>query len=137
LAAFLASLPWLEEMDQAVKRPIGVAIALFVIAWSILLATRVERSLDEVQLAGQRFAQAKGAGAGTIVLCLLLLLRPVKDELTDIVIHMTTQPELGEPIDQGTVRAAMTFGIVLLVVMQALGMVVFSAIWNRRIGGNG
>ena len=30
----------------------------------------------------------------------------------------------------------MVFGMVLLIVMQALGTVVANAIWNRRIGGN-
>ena len=30
----------------------------------------------------------------------------------------------------------MMFGMVLLILMQALGTVLANAIWNRRIGGN-
>jgi hypothetical protein len=95
VAAFLASLPWLADLDETVTLSITAATSIFVVVWGRLVATRMERALDEVQLAGQRFAQAKGAAGGTLV-----------------------------------------FGMVLLIVMQALGTVVANAIWNRRIGGN-
>ena len=37
----------------------------------------------------------------------------------------------GEPIDRHTVEMAITFGFVLVVVMQTLGTLVASAIWKR------
>jgi hypothetical protein len=130
IAAFFASLPWLADIDETVTLSITAAAAIFVVVWARFVATRLERTLDEVELAGQRFAQAKGAAGGTFVTVLLLLPTPVVDWVTDNLILMTTG--LGE----NTVHVGMVFGMVLLVVMQTLGTVVANAIWNRRIGGN-
>ena len=104
------------------------------VVWGRFVATRMERALDEVQLAGQRFAQAKGVAGGTFVTVLLLLPTPVVDWVTDNLILMTTGS--GETPEHDTVYVGMVFGMVLLIVMQTLGTVVANAIWNRRIGGN-
>ena len=134
MAAFFASLPWLADIDETVTLSITAAASIFVLAWGRLVATRLERSLDEVELAGQRFAQAKGAAGGTVVTALLLLPTPVADWITDNLILMTTG--LGERIERETVYVGMAFGMVLLIVMQALGTIVANGIWNRRISGN-
>ena len=134
MAAFFASLPWLAHIDETVTLSITAAASIFVVVWARFIATRMERSLDEVQLAGQRFAQAKGAAAGTIVTALLLLPTPVVDWVTDNLILMTT--DSGKTPERDTVYVGMVFGMVLLMVMQTLGTVVANAIWNRRIGGN-
>ena len=134
MAAFFASLPWLAELDETVTLSITAAASVFVVVWGRFVATRMERALDEVQLAGQRFAQAKGAAGGTIVTVLLLLPTPVVDWVTDNLILMTTGS--GDTPERDTVYVGMVFGMVLLLVMQALGTVVANAIWNRRIGGN-
>jgi hypothetical protein len=42
----------------------------------------------------------------------------------------------GETPERDTVYVGMVFGMVLLILMQALGTVVANAIWNRRIGVN-
>lgn len=130
MAAFFASLPWLADIDETVTLSITAAASIFVVVWGRFVATRMERDLDEVQLAGQRFAQAKGAAGGTVVTLLLLLPTPVVDWVTDKLILMTTG------LERDTVYVGMVFGMVLLIVMQALGTVVANAIWNRRIGGN-
>jgi len=98
------------------------------------VATRIERTLDEVQLAGQRFAQAKGAARGTFVTLLLLLPTPLVAWVTDQLILMTTRS--GETPERDTVHVGMVFGMLLLFLMQALGTIVANAIWNRRIGVN-
>ena len=134
VAAFFASIPWLKDLDDAVTLSIASAASVFVVVWGRFVATRMERALDEVQLAGQRFAQAKGAAGGMLVTFLLLLPTPVVDWVTDNLILMTTGS--GETPERDTVYVAMIFGMVLLIVMQALGTVVANAIWNRRIGGN-
>ena len=130
MAAFFASLPWLADIDETVTLSITAAASIFVVVWGRFVATRMERDLDEVQLAGQRFAQTKGAAGGTVVTVLLLLPTPVVDWVTDKLILMTTG------LERDTVYVGMVFGMVLLIVMQALGTVVANAIWNRRIGGN-
>ena len=90
MAAFFASIPWLEDLDDAVTLSIASAASVFVVVWGRFVATRMERDLDEVQLAGQRFAQAKGAAGGTFITFLLLLPTPVVDWVTDNLILMTT-----------------------------------------------
>jgi len=131
---FIASLPWLAELDETITLSIAGAASASVVIWAHFVATRMERALDEVQLAGQRFAQAKGAAFGAVITLLLLLPTPVVDWVTDKLILMTTG--LGETIERNTVYVGMVFGMVLLILMQALGTVVANAIWNRRIGGN-
>ena len=134
VTTFFASLPWLAELDETVSLSITVAASVFVVVWGRFVATRMERALDEVQLAGQRFAQAKGAAGGTFVTLLLLLPTPLADWFMDNLIRMTTGP--AETPERDTVYVGMVFGMVLLILMQALGTVVANVIWNRRIGGN-
>ena len=134
VAAFFASLPWLADIDETVTLSITAAASIFVVTWAHFVATRMERALDEVQLAGQRFAQAKGAAGGTFVTLLLLLPTPLVDWVTDNLIRMTTGS--GQTPERDTVYVGMVFGMVLLILMQALGTVVANVIWNRRIGGN-
>ena len=133
-ATFFASLPWLADIDETVTLSITAAASIFVVVWGRFVATRMERALDEVELAGQRFAQAKGAVGGTFATILLLLPTPVVDWVTDNLILMTTGS--GETLERITVYVGMVFGMVLLIVMQTLGTVVANAIWNRRISGN-
>ena len=51
VAAFFASLPWLAELDETVSLSITAAASVFVVTWAHFVATRMERALDEVQLA--------------------------------------------------------------------------------------
>jgi hypothetical protein len=134
MAAFFASLPWLADIDETATLSITAAASIFVMFWGRVVATRMERALDEVQLAGQRFAQAKGAAGGTFITLLLLLPTPLVDWVMDKLIRMTTGP--GETPERDTVYVGMVFGMVLLILMQALGTVVANAIWNRRISGD-
>jgi hypothetical protein len=134
VTVFVASLPWLADLDETVTLSITAAASIFVVAWGFVVATRMERALDEVQLAGQRFAQARGAAGGTVVTFLLLLPTPLVEWVTNHLILMTTGS--GETPERDTIYLGMVFGMVLLLVMQALGTVVANAIWNRRISGN-
>lgn len=134
MAAFFASLPWLADLDETVTLSITAAAAVFVVVWGRFVAARMERALDEVQLAGQRFAEAKGAAGGTLVTILLLLPTPVVGWVTDNLIAVTTSS--GTTPERDTVYIGMVFGMVLLIAMQALGTVVANAVWNHRIGGN-
>ena len=134
VVAFFASLPWLADLDETVSLSIAAVASVFVVICSHVVATRMERALDEVQLAGQRFAQAKGAAFGSFITLLLLLPTPLVDWVMDGLIRMTTGSR--ETPERDTVYVGMVFGMVLLILMQALGTVVANVIWNRRIGGN-
>ena len=86
------------------------------LVWARFVATRMERVLDEVQLAGRRFAKTRGAVVGTFVTVLVLLPTPVVDWVTDNLILMTTS---GETPERDTVYVGMVFGMVLLIVVPA------------------
>ena len=65
----LALRPWVEN-DL-----IAVAIAIFATGYSIFVAERVNRRLDEVQIAGQRIAQTRGMTIGIFAAPLVMILR--------------------------------------------------------------
>jgi hypothetical protein len=134
MAVFFASLPWLADIDETVTLSITAAVMMSVLAWASFFSTRQERSLDEVQLAGQRFAQTKGARGGTIIAVMLLLPTPLMTWVINALIDVTTDP--AEPVDGHAVHMGITFGMMLVIVMQSLGTVVANAIWNRRLSDN-
>jgi|SRR5688572_14335012 len=68
--ALLALMPWVEN-DL-----IAAAFGIFVMGYSIFFAERVNRRLDEVQIAGQRFAQTKGMTIGIFVAALVMIFPP-------------------------------------------------------------
>ena len=54
----------------------AIAWAIYVMGYSVFLAARVNRRFDEVQVAGQRFAQTKGMTIGTIAAVLVMIFPP-------------------------------------------------------------
>jgi hypothetical protein len=83
---------------------------------------------------------------------LLLMLPPVMNWLIDVVNALAmprtivgtpgiTNPRVAATVAFLNRRAAITmafeFGATLVMVVQALAIVVFSVIWQRRMGGNG
>ena len=128
MAVFFASLPWLKELDDAVVRSITVASSVFVMAWAIFVSTRVERGLDEVQQASNRFGVRYGMTAGSFAFALLLMLPPFKDFATAFVIEFGN-PGPGMTVDRSVVVFAMALGFIGVSLLQLIGMIVMTAIW--------
>jgi hypothetical protein len=127
---FFASLPWLNQQNDAIELGVIAAFAILLMGYSIFLAERVNRRLDEVQIAGQRFATTKGMMIGTGVAALVMLLS--MDALVDLA--NTIGPALGSSPDK-PVKLGIVFGYMLVVVFQLLGTIAVSIWWERRTYG--
>jgi hypothetical protein len=132
VVGFFAAIPWLKQQNDAVTLIVAAAAAIFVMGYAHLLANRVQRHLDEVQIAGQGFATSRGWNWGSGAAVVLLLLPPVANWLIDLANTLSTgSPEMP---DRGAVRLALVFGLILVVLVQFVGVIVASAIWERRMG---
>lgn len=58
-AIFFALAPWLDDQSDAVETIASVGFAVLLLGYCVYLAARVNRTFDEVQIAGQRIAQRK------------------------------------------------------------------------------
>jgi hypothetical protein len=72
LVSFFAVLHWLKPRNAAFVLVLSAVFAIFVMGYSNFIARRVQRTLDEVQIASQGFASFRAYvwGAGTTVLLL-------------------------------------------------------------------
>jgi hypothetical protein len=128
-AAFLASIPWLRQQDTAIALGIAAAVAVLVMGYSFYLAARATRRLDEVEIAGQRFAQAQGWTIGIFASGLALVFPPAMNGLADLA------NSIGAGSPDKAVRLGIVMGFMLVVMLQTLGMVAASIWWGRRLGG--
>jgi hypothetical protein len=119
--ALLALRPWVEN-DL-----IAAAVGIFGTGYIIFFAERVNRRLDEVQIAGQRFAQTKGMTIGMFAAVLVMVFPPSMNALVDLA------NTVGEGSPDKVVKIGIVFGYVLLVLLQGLGMVAVSIWWERRL----
>lgn len=128
MAAFFGSIPWLEDLDRTVIRSITAAASLSVMAWAIIVARRVDRSLDEVQQAGQGFAMRYGTTAGIMAFALLLMMPPFRSFVTAFVIDYGN-PGPGMTVDRSVVLFAMMLSFIGVVLFQLVGWMVMTAFW--------
>lgn len=130
--AFFAAIPWLKQQDQTVALAIAGATAILVMGYSAVLAARATRRLDEVELAGQRFAQAQGWTIGIIAGGLVLVFPPAMNALTELANGLAGAMGDGSP--EVAVRTAIVIGFMMVIILQTLGMVAASIWWGRRLG---
>lgn len=105
------------------------AWGIYVMGYSVFLAARVNRRFDEVQIAGQRFAQTKGMTIGTIAGALVMSFPPSMSALMDLA------NTVGAGSPDKAVRTGIGIGFMLVVVLQAVVMVAVSFWWERRVFG--
>ncbi len=127
-AAVFASLPWLRQQDQGVVFGVVGAASVFVLLYSFVLAERVNRRLDEVEVAGQRFAQTHGMTIGWAIAVLVMLFPPSMDALVGLAQSFGGSPEKA-------VRLGISLGLMLVVVLQTLVMFAAGIWWARRVIG--
>jgi hypothetical protein len=151
-AGFVAVTPWLARHSPAGTQVLTIAFGIFVLGYALFLGHRSTRGLDEVQKAAGAFASSNGWVWGGFATILLLMLPPVMNWLIDMVNALamprafggspgSTNPRVAATVAFFNRRAAITmafvFGAALVMVIQTLAIVVFSFIWQRRMGGNG
>ena len=129
--AFFASMPWLRQQDDPIILWITAAAAIFVMGYSLVLAARVNRRLDEVEIAGQRFAQSQGWTIGMVAAVLVMVFPPAMDTLADLA---NTVAE-GSP--DRAVRLGIVIGFMMVVILQTLGIVAANIWFWRRLGRRG
>jgi len=127
--ALFALLPWLAAtFGGPVVSLIVAATAIFELSYANYLSVRWQRTLDEVQVAGGRFAAQWGMPIGQAAFVLLLMLPPTRDGATALVSRLAGHP--GMVVDPGVVVLSMTLGFCGVVMLQAIAMVVLNAIWQ-------
>jgi hypothetical protein len=127
--AVAAAKPWLKATIGDTMFDLVVAAgAILAMGYANLLAFRIHRGLDEVQKAGTEFAARWSVPAGQAAFVLPLLLPPVKDAMTSLVIEFG-DPGPGMTVDRSVVKFAMVLGFVGVVMMQTIATVVFNTIW--------
>ncbi|NZA27808.1 hypothetical protein H0E84_15625 [Luteimonas sp. SJ-92] len=135
VVGFVAAIPWLKQQDDALVLALTAAASIFVMGYALFISHRLQRQLDEVQIASAGFASSRGWVWGANATVVLLLLPPVTNWLIDLVNTLST----GSPDtpDRGAVHLALFLGLILVVLMQLVAVIVASAIWQRRMEGPG
>jgi hypothetical protein len=127
--ALLALLPWVEN-DW-----IAAVFGIYAVGYSAFLVARVNRRLDEVQIAGQRFATTKAMTIGTLAAVLVMAFPPSMSALVDLANTLANTLDAGSP--DRAVKVGISFGFMLVVFLQGVALIAVSIWWGRRIyGGN-
>jgi hypothetical protein len=127
--ALAAAKPWLKAtIGDLAFDLVAVAGGILAMGYATFAALRIQRGLDEVQKAGTEFAARWSLPAGQAAFLFLLLLPPVKDLMTSLVIEFG-DPGPGMTVDGSVVKFAMVLGFVGVVLLQAIATMVFNAIW--------
>lgn len=133
VVGFFAAIPWLKQQDDGLVLALTAAVSIFVMGYSLFISHRLQRHLDEVQIASAGFATSRGWVWGAMATVVLLLLPPVTNGLIDVANMVSTgSPDMS---DRGAVHLALFFGVVLVVLMQLASVLLASAVWQRRMGG--
>lgn len=127
--AIFSSVPWLKQQHDAIALSIAAAGSIFVMGYSAFLAARMNRHLDEVQIAGQRYAHTKGMMIGYFAAVLVMLIPPLMNALVDLANIIAG----GSP--DKAVKLGIMIGFMLVVALQALSMAAVTIWWSRRLGG--
>lgn len=128
---FMTSLYVFKPRNTAMVLVLSAAMAIFVMVYAGFLARRVQRRMDEVQLASQAFSTAHGWVWGMGIMTLLLVVPPVTNPLIDLANWMATGS--ADKSNRASMLVAIAFGYMLVVVLQTLCIVVASMIWERRM----
>ena len=133
VVGFFAVLHWLKPQNVTFVLVLTAVFSIFVMGYTSFIARRVQRTLDEVQIASQGFASFRGYSWGAGATVLLLMLPPVTNWLIGLANMLST----GSPdrSNRASVQLALSFGFILVVLMQMVCTIVASAIWQRRMGG--
>lgn len=132
VVGFFAVLYWLKPRNATFVLVLGAVVAIFVMGYCSFLARRVQRHLDEVQIAHQEFANSRGWLWGLGAAVLLLMLPPVTNGLVDLANLLSTgSPERSS---RTSVHLALYIGFMLVGLAQTVCIIIAAVIWERRMG---
>ncbi len=123
--------PWLRQQDPALSFTVTAVAAVFVMGYSVYIASRMQRRMDEVEVAGQGFATRYGWTWGGIATMVLLMIPPLMDGLVNLVNLQATGS--AETLSRRAVRLAFVYGACLVVLVQLVCVMVASLVWGRRM----
>jgi hypothetical protein len=127
--ALATAKPWLKTTIGSTTFDLLVAVvAMAGMGYASYVAFRFHSGLDEVHKASAEFAARWSMPAGQVAFVLLLLLPPVKDFMTSLVIEFGG-PGPGMTVDRSVVVFAMVLGFMGVVMLQAIATVVLNAAW--------
>jgi cobalamin synthase len=135
VVSFVAVLYWLRPHNSTFVLVLTAVVAIFVMGYTSFLARRMQRRMDEVQIASQGFASFRGYVWGAGITVLLLMLPPVTNRLIDLADVMTARAPDVTSRHRAAMLLGLNFGFLLLVLVQMVCIIVASAIWQRRMGG--
>jgi hypothetical protein len=129
VVALATAKPWIKAtIGDTTFDLVVAAVAILGLGCANYVSARMHGGLDEVQKASAEFAARWSIPAGQAAFMLLLLLPPVRDFMTSLVIEFG-DPGPGMTVDRSVVVFAMVLGILGIVMFQAIATVVFSVIW--------
>jgi hypothetical protein len=132
VAALAAAAPWLRASFGApIMYVVCVTVVIAMLGYLAFFEFRQSRELDEVLRASQQFAMRWGASAGQFAFIVLMFVPPFQQFATAIVNRLASNAPTSA--DHGAIiLVAMFLGFALLMVLQALGTLVFGIIWWKR-----
>ena len=126
---------WTKQINPQAVRIVAPLLAVAVMGCSLLLARRVQGTLDEVQLASQAAANYRGTGIGAMAALALLMLPPVVNWLADLVYMLVKASP--DAKDRAAMQVALVFGAMIVLLIQTLITAISAIVWWRRVGGAG
>ncbi len=122
-----------KQIYPPAVRIVAPLVAIIVLGCTVLLARRVQGTLDEVQIASQAAANYKGTYMGGMVALALLMLPPVVNGLTDLIYMLVKAAP--DAKDRAAVQMALIFGAIIVMLVQTFITLIAAVIWWRRAGG--
>lgn len=134
-ATALVLLWWVGRQNPRAVMILTPVLALAVMGFSIFLAHRHGRRLDEVQIASQRAASYHASIYGTMLTMALMSVPPLMNWLSELVNRLSHAPV--EPSTRRAVTLAFFFGAAMVAVMQTLISSISVCVWWRRAAASG
>src|SRR3546814_9596265 len=60
VVGFLAAIPWLKQQNDTFVLALAAVASIFVMGYALFISHRLQRDLDEVQIASAGFASSRG-----------------------------------------------------------------------------
>jgi hypothetical protein len=112
---------------------IAAVFGIYAVGYSAFLVARANRRLDEVQIAGQRFATTKAMTIGTLAAVLVMVFPPSMSALVDLANTLANTLDAGSP--DKAVRLGIGFGFMLVVFLQGVSALAVGMWWGVRTYG--
>jgi hypothetical protein len=132
IVGFFAVLHWFKPQNNTFVVILSGVLSIFVMGYASFLTRRMQRRLDEVQIAHQEFANSRGLVWGLGATILLLMLTPV----TNWLINLANMLSTGSPdsSNRTSMQVVLFFGVMLVALIQTACIIVAAVIWERRMG---